>query len=221
MIDKFDNFVFDLDGTLVDSAPRILSCLSSTLAAHGFTIPIGTINTKLIGPPVNAMISKLIRSDDNELVQILVEDFRKRYSAEPNRDTEAYVGGKEFLMSLKTKGKNIYVATNKPFILARRVVDNFYPGIFKKIYTQDLKKKGFQDKFEMIKDLITENSLDRKKTILFGDTEGDFYAAKGNRISFAFIKFGYGENKSILADKSDYVVKSYVGLMQVDRSNKD
>jgi len=77
------HILFDLDGTLIDSAPSILETFAAILEAKGIE-PVFPLDNRIIGPPLRGVLQQLLGDDDSFLIPELSEDFINRY------DTNGY-----------------------------------------------------------------------------------------------------------------------------------
>jgi phosphoglycolate phosphatase len=113
--------VWDLDGTLADSAEGILACLRATLAAFGRPPEAGARLRGLIGPPLDESFAALGFSGA-ELAEA-VDDYRARYDEVGVHLVRAYDGVPEVMAALAGAGVRQRVATAKRVDFAARMID--------------------------------------------------------------------------------------------------
>jgi phosphoglycolate phosphatase len=133
------NVIFDLDGTLVDSANDIRSAIAQAYAAIGMEGMSGKIEQIVIGPPLAETVRCLTPDLAAEDYSALVANFRQAYDSSPLTETEVYAGVREVLQQLLESNATLLVATNKPAFATRRV----------------LAKTGLQDCF---RDVVTPDT---------------------------------------------------------------
>jgi phosphoglycolate phosphatase len=114
--------IFDLDGTLVDSAPSITAALNRALEPAGFGPHPQDRVQSLIGNGVEALITRAIPADASALVPRIAAEFREIYAANPCEGTRPYDGIDELLAALAALVP-LVVLTNKPTPMARCIVD--------------------------------------------------------------------------------------------------
>ncbi len=200
------NYIFDLDGTLVDSSEEILICLKKAFKSVGYEIDERTFTPDIIGPPIDEIIYNLIPEVKNkEIMQKIKKYFRQIYDYDENDVSVLYDGIYDFVSGLKKEGKKLFIATFKPKIPTMRLVEKFFPNVFDDIYTID-KFENQITKEEMIKDIISKYALNKFETVMIGDAASDIIAAKNAGVTAVGVLWGYGSDKTDLIYKADYVI---------------
>lgn len=206
---EYQNFIFDLDGTLIDSSDEILKCLKNAILQSGITFDESKITKNLIGPPIREIVKKLKPYISESKLMEITTLFRKEYDYSENDITTLYEGVIETLSYLRENDKKMFIATFKPSIPTFRVIEKFnLKKIFLDIYTVD-KFQTPMTKTEMIRSIISTYSLDYLKTLMLGDGLNDMTAAKQNNITAVAALWGYEDNKQELIASADYSIKSF------------
>ena len=189
-----DNYIFDLDGTLIDTAPRILECLQLSLKKNGISINNKIFNSSLISPKLSDILENM--GIDNKLKNIIIMDFRTEYNQNPCLNTAPFPDVEDYLKSLKTKNKRIFVATNKPIFPTKKLLEMLKDIQFDDIMTPDKFEGKSLNKIQMVNYLIERYDLNPLKTAVIGDTETDEEAAHKNKCLSVFFAGGYGRSKN-------------------------
>ena len=113
--------LFDLDGTLVDSLEDIHDALNRALEAHGLPASALTKTRSLIGHGSHHLVRGAV--GDQGPVEVVRDRFLAEYSSRLTHKTRAYPGVVPFLHAMKNAGIATGVATNKPGLLARALLD--------------------------------------------------------------------------------------------------
>ena len=213
MISKFDNFIFDLDGTLVDTAPRILECLKEVLLSNDYKKATQNCVSELIGPPLNMMFQSLLPHCKDEEVNELVTQFRTQYNKNPYQNTKSYANAKELLEKLSFSGKRLFVATNKPLVPTQKILDYHFETKFDAIYASDSIPNIKLSKQDMLQKISSDYQLNNQNTLFIGDTNGDLLASRATSIPFAFVLFGYEPHSKDVSEQSDFVIRNYKELL--------
>ena len=113
--------LFDLDGTLVDSAPGIWSSVRAAAGELGLPEPTPAQLTAMIGPPLQDGFAAL--GLPPELVPLAVDAYRTHYAGGALLDVTVYPGIHELLDELRARDAVLAVATSKPEVFAVRVLE--------------------------------------------------------------------------------------------------
>jgi phosphoglycolate phosphatase len=186
------HIIFDLDGTLVDSAPSILDCFQELLQRNNLKSSISLTND-IIGPPLLETIKKITHIYDENLLNILVKDFQDIYDNGGYRSLMPFEGINHLLSDLNHSDFKLHIATNKrlkPTLLI--IGDLQWDSFFSSIYASDSQGKKYANKAEMIKSLLADNKISCRDAIYIGDTYQDAQAASHNGLEFIFVSWGYG-----------------------------
>ena len=187
------HIIFDFDGTLVDSALGIISCLSNVLNNNNIT-PECELNTKLIGPPLVDMIKSTSNIDDADQLVKLSEEFKVCYDSKGYKDTIVFPGVYDMLTTLLNKDISLYIATNKRDKPTRLIIDYLsWENFFIKIYSVDMNNKLFSSKSKMISAIIKNEKLDKTRTLYVGDRVEDAVAAFDNKLEYIMVDWGFSD----------------------------
>ena len=187
-----DNLIFDLDGTLFDSAPEILVCLKKALQLNNVDIN-DNLNKSIIGPPLKETLKNLVQKKDTVKIDKIIENFIELYDSDYCYKTKLYKGVQETLKILKKK-KNLILITNKRIIPTEKMLKNSkIIELFDNYFSVDPNDQSKKDKSTLISKTIKDYKINPQNTAYIGDTMGDFIASKKNNIKFIFAGWGYGK----------------------------
>lgn len=125
----FDAFVFDLDGTLLDTLPDLVVVTNEVLARFG--LPTHTRNEILamVGNGLRSLISQAVPQDlPQDEVERILTCWKEAYDAHGHAHTTLYDGMMEALVELKRRGKKLAVFSNKFDGGVKAVMSHFMPG---------------------------------------------------------------------------------------------
>jgi phosphoglycolate phosphatase len=188
--------VFDLDGTLIDSAPDIAAALNRTFAAHGMR-PLSVPQvTSMVGDGAVVLLRRAFAAQGDSASDARVQQATREYLADYLEhavvETRPYPGVDDTLAGLAADGWRMAVCTNKPEAAARRI----------------LAELGLADRFSAIcgGDSFPVRKPDPKhlaetmraggivRAVMVGDHANDTLAARGCGMPAVWAKWGYGDH---------------------------
>ena len=190
---KIKNIIFDLDGTLIDSAPSILSGFKHVLEINGFE-PLIPLTSSLIGPPLIATLRVASGVDDEKKLQQMAEHFKNFYDIQGCLISQPYAAVDDGLKNLVDDGFELHIATNKRLIPTKNILCHLgWDVLFNSVYTLDKVGVSFQSKSNMIAQQVKDLGLSQDKAIYVGDRTEDMEAAQNNQLNFIGVSWGYGD----------------------------
>jgi len=222
MKQKF-TILFDLDGTLVDTAPDLMRAHNHVMKKFGYPTKSTEEIRNLVGKGAGAMIGRSIwgqakkefgKVNDEKVKKEMVTEFVDFYGKNIINESTLIKGVKEFLNWCKDQSISMAVCTNKQEHLSNDL----------------LKKIGIYDYFEYVagsdtfdyckpdpRHLTTVVEIldgDIKKSIMIGDSETDANAAKAAEIPIILLEDGYTEkNKDEIYH--NHLIKDFIGIEKI------
>ena len=219
MKQKF-TILFDLDGTLVDTAPDLMHAHNHVMKKFGYPTKSTEQIRNLVGQGAGAMLGRSIwgqakkefsKVNDEKIKKEMVSEFVDFYGKNIINESTLINGVKEFLKWCKKENISMAVCTNKQEYLSNDL----------------LKKIGIYDYFEYVagsdtfdyckpdpRHLTTVVEIldgDLNKTIMIGDSETDANAAKAAEIPMILLEDGYTE-KNIDEIYHNHLIKDFIGI---------
>ena len=207
-MNQFRYLLFDLDGTLTDPKPGITGCVAYALDFFGIHVENLDTLTCFIGPPLVDSFMEYY-GFSKEQAQTACEKYRERFSSVGLYENHVYNGIIPLLKELKEAGYTLILATSKPHIYAKQILEYFHmESYFSFIAGSELdgtrNQKGSVIAYALKMCNITEHS----KVLMIGDRKHDILGAKENQIASLGVLYGYGDLAKHQAAKADYIVKN-------------
>jgi len=187
-----NQLIFDLDGTLIDSADSIRGALAESCKINNIE-PLMPISELAIGPPLDEMLKSILPGNLSYRHNLLKKSFVELYDQDFCMQGFLYPGVMDALVQASANA-NLFLVTNKRIsptvkILRHQNILQLFKGV---IGCDSVDCSGFS-KSKSIAHLIREHGLSKADCTYFGDTEGDAIACDEVGIDFIYIPWGYGD----------------------------
>lgn len=211
----YETILFDLDGTLTDPAEGITNSVAHALAKRGITVENKSELNSFIGPPLTDSFEKYYGMTHEEAI-IAVEDYREYFKPKGMFENKVYEGIPEMLAELREAGKKLIVATSKPEVFAKRILEHFsLDGYFAFIAGSTLDgsriKKGDVIKYALESCDIT----DIDKCVMIGDRLHDVEGAKEFGMKCIGVLWGYGTRDELETSSADFIADSIGDIAKI------
>jgi phosphoglycolate phosphatase len=203
--------LFDLDGTLTDSAPGITRCLQHALGCLGRPSPEESALRAFIGPPLRHTFTTLLPGDDVALVDQALILYRERFRAVGMFENSVYPGVREGVDGLRAAGHALCVVTSKPYVYARQILEHFHLlGMFTAVYGPELGDENGDKTTLIARALAAEGSA----AAMVGDRRHDVEGARANGLLAIGVLWGYGTRAELENAGAEVLVASMPELTQ-------
>ena len=188
----YENILFDLDGTVTESAPGIFHSIRYAMDLMGRRLPDDLDLNVFIGPPLTVSFRNVLGFSETDADRAL-SLYREYYNDRGLFECRIYPGIPELLARLGEEGRTVALATAKPEIFSRRILDHFgLTGRFSFIGGASL------DASRRHKDAVISYTLSNlpgvsaANTVMIGDRDQDVIGARQNGIGCIGVLYGYG-----------------------------
>ncbi|MBW3550855.1 MAG: HAD hydrolase-like protein [Proteobacteria bacterium] len=198
--------LFDLDGTLIDSAVGITRCVAHALTQMQQPVPSETELRRWIGPSLRASFGPLF--EDPAHVEHAVEHYRERFERHGWAEHEPYPGIDGVIEALHAAGHRLVVVTAKNEPHARKIIDHLPFGHrFVDVIGATLDGR-LSDKPELIGEALQRLALAPADCWMIGDRRMDIEGARHHAMRNIGVLWGFGGEPELLAAGADHLVAS-------------
>lgn len=212
-----DIFLLDYDGTLAETRPAILSCLSLAFEAVEESAPSEEALKEQLsrGGTLATLFQAFVPQSDLSKAQAFEQAYRARYLEEDERKTVLFDGVVPVLEALKAKNIHLAILSNKhaPTVSAsiqRFQLGHFFDGVIGSEAGQPV-KPDIRVMEERVRLLYPEAALER--FVMVGDTTADLLFARRAGLASCWARYGHGRAEQCLEQKPDYVMDDVRGLL--------
>lgn len=182
--------LFDLDGTLSDSAPGILASLRSAFAEVGVPPMDELTERSLLGPPFYESLPPLVGLDR---VPAIIEAYRRHYDT-AMFDTSVYDGIVDLLDELRSRGLVLAIATSKPEMYARPIVEHLGIAEYFATVGGDSADGSRDTKAKVIAETLRRlGEPEPARVLMLGDRWHDVEGARAHGIDCLGAGWGYAQ----------------------------
>lgn len=204
--------LFDLDGTLTDSGEGIINCAIFAMEKLGVPVPPREKMGVFVGPPLWDTFRDF-GVPSNRLDEA-VDIFRSRYVPIGKFENIPYPGIREVLEALRNQGRKLYVATSKPEVTAREILDHFdLSRYFTEICGATIDKSR-SAKEEVIAYLLSLDGC-QENSVMVGDTAFDVIGAAAHGIPTIGAAWGYGKTEDMVSVGAAAIAQSPEDLLRI------
>jgi phosphoglycolate phosphatase len=184
--------LFDLDGTIADSAPGIVGALTATFVELGRPVPDDLL--KWVGPPILDSFRDFGGMNDEESRHALGV-YRRIYLEGGVTDSAIFPGITGLLRDLHASDVGVGLATSKPESLARRILDHYALTEYFDVIAGASEDEKHSSKAEIVEEALRRlgaEGLDTSHAVMVGDRGYDIAGAAEHGVPTIMVEWGYG-----------------------------
>lgn len=207
--------LFDLDGTLTDPKEGITKSVAYALKAFGIEVSDLDSLCCFIGPPLRDSFMEYYGFSEENAARA-IDIYREYFSGKGLYENAAYEGIEAVLKALKTSGKKLYVASSKPEVFVRKILEYFHlDSYFVFMGGADLAETRVK-KADVIRYVLKENGItDLSQVVMIGDRKHDILGAKEVGISSVGVLYGYGDREELTSAGADFLAETVFDLQNL------
>lgn len=195
---KYKYILFDLDGTLTDSADGIINSVIYALDKKGIKEDDREKLKAFVGPPLTDSFMKYYGMSREEASMEMTPLYREYFNEFGWKENTVYDGVPEMLQTLKEAGKHLIVATSKPEVFAKRILDYFDLAKYFDYIGGSTLDGRISSKDQVIAYVLEQIGSEHvDEMIMVGDREHDVFGAEKNGLPCVGVLYGYGDRAEL------------------------
>jgi len=214
---RFETIIFDLDGTLADTAPDVMVAINHALNKMKAR-PVSLDQVKrAIGPGKEEFIQTVLPDARKSEKEKFLASFRAFYWDHCLSQTALYPQMEEVLNKLQ--GRALAVASNKPRFFTEKILKglgvlDLFHGV---VGPEDVTHAKPHP--EMIVALLKRLEKKPSRTLLVGDTDKDMLAGRGAGVRLCAVRYGYGRSEDLIPQRPDFLIDYPGELLDIIDNN--
>jgi len=204
----YDVVLFDLDGTLTESAPGIMGAAKTAVEQMGYAGFDLRVFEGFIGPPLHGSFRAHFGMSDAQADEA-VRRYRAYYAERGMFENAVYQGIPNLLRRLRTGGARLFVATAKPQLFTDRIMERFGLARFFDGVVGATIDERTGDKVSIIREALP---ADGGRAVMIGDRKYDIHGGQANGIDTIGVCYGYGSRAELTEAGATHIVDTVAEL---------
>lgn len=199
----YDTYLFDMDGTLLDTLDDLTAAVNHTLAQYGYPLRSrDEVRQGLGNGAARLMAAMLPQGEATPHFDAILADYRAWYQAHPCDLTRPYPGVPALLEALRQRGCRVAIVTNKPHGAAKALAERFFPDLLTIGEEAGIPRKPAPD---MVQRALDALHAPREGAVYVGDSEVDIRTARNAGLPVIGAAWGFRGREALLAAGADVI----------------
>lgn len=209
-----DNFIFDLDGTLLNTLNDLAASTNYALRQSG--MPEHSVNDVrlFVGNGVKKLMERAIPGGlDNPKFDETYATFRKHYLEHSLDTTKPYDGIPEVLAELKRRGKRLAIVSNKFYAATQELAHHFFPDTIEVAIgeREDIRKKPAPD---TVLEAMRQLGVGKEGSVYVGDSDVDIDTARNCGLPCISVLWGFRDRQFLIDHGATHLIDSPEELLE-------
>ena len=207
----YATYLFDMDGTLLDTLADLTAAVNHTLARYGYPRrTIEQVRKGLGNGAVKLMAAMLPQGEETPGFADIMRDYRAWYQAHACVETCPYPGVPEMLKRLRQRGCKVAIVSNKPHGAACELAERFFPGVPTFGERPETPRKPAPD---MVFHALTALGAGKEGAVYVGDSEVDVQTARNAGLPVIGVAWGFRGRGALAAAGAETIVDTAAELL--------
>lgn len=210
---EFETYVFDLDGTLLETLKDLAASTNYALRTHN--MPEHSIEDvrMFVGNGVKKLMERAIPNGiENPQFEDVYATFRQHYLEHNLDTTKPYEGIPELLAELKARGKKLAIVSNKFYAATQELARHFFPDTIEVAIgeRENIKKKPAPD---TVIEALRQLGASRETAVYIGDSDVDIMTAKNCNMPCVSVLWGFRDKEFLMEHGATFFVEKPCQLL--------
>ena len=207
----YATYLFDMDGTLLDTLADLTAAVNHTLARYGYPRrTIEQVRKGLGNGAVKLMAAMLPQGEETPGFADIMRDYRAWYQAHACVETCPYPGVPEMLKRLRQRGCKVAIVSNKPHGAACELAERFFPGVPTFGERPETPRKPAPD---MVFHALAALGAGKENAVYVGDSEVDVQTARNAGLPVIGVAWGFRGRGALAAAGAETIVDTAAELL--------
>lgn len=209
-----DNFIFDLDGTLLNTLRDLAASTNYALRSAGMPEHSVEDVRRFVGNGVKKLMERAIPQGlENPKFDETYATFRKHYLEHSLDTTKPYDGIPEVLAELKRRGKKLAIVSNKFYAATQELAKHFFPETIQVAIgeRENIRKKPAPD---TVLEAMRQLGVGREGTVYIGDSDVDIDTAKNVGVPCISVLWGFRDKDFLIEHGATHLIKEPKELLE-------
>lgn len=196
----YDTYIFDLDGTLLDTLGDLAASTNYALRTHGMPEHSTDDIRRFVGNGVRKLMERAVpQGEENPCFQQALDTFRKHYTTHGTDTTKPYPGIMQLLTTLKERGKKVAVVSNKFDAATKALCNHYFHSLVDVAIgeSERVKKKPAPD---TVKEALRVLGTTKEKAVYVGDSDVDIQTAINSGMTCISVTWGFRDRDFLIAN---------------------
>lgn len=196
----YQTYVFDLDGTLLDTLGDLAAAVNHVLRQHGMPLHSVERVRGFVGNGVRVLMQQAVpEGEDNPLFASMLADFQSYYMMHSLDTTRPYDGIAQLLSELRRRGKRVAVVSNKFYLATQDLCRHFFPDTVEVAIgeheSEGIRKKPAPDTVE---EVLRQLGVGKQGAVYIGDSDVDLLTACNSGLPCISVLWGFRDRDFLL-----------------------
>ncbi|WDF68325.1 HAD family hydrolase [Sphingobacterium oryzagri] len=210
-------FIFDLDGTLIDTLRDLANCCNHVLTANGFPAHEEIAYKYFVGNGIRTLVERALpeTARDEHTIEKVKADFVAYYTLHAQDDTKPYAGITSLLHSLQQQGNLISVASNKYHDATVALVAHYFPTVAFNLVLGHRDGRPAKPDPDIVYDTLETLQITKENCYYIGDSSVDMLTATHAGVTAVGVTWGFRTEDELRQHGAKFIIHEPASLLHI------